>query len=151
MLSLEEIKELVRILETSSLNKMELAYEDGKVLLEKGGASVAVAVPHPMMPAVQPPAAALAEAPQPGEHIVEITAPIVGTFYSAPDPKAPPFVKVGSAVTPNTVVCVLEAMKLFTEVEAMVEGEITEVLVKDGEFVEFGQPLFKVKKGHVGT
>ena len=151
MLSLEEIKELVRILETSSLNKMELAYEDGKVLLEKGGASVAVAVPHPMMPAVQPPAAALAEAPQPGEHIVEITAPIVGTFYSAPDPKAPPFVKVGSAVTPNTVVCVLEAMKLFTEVEAMVEGEITEVLVKDGEFVEFGQPLFKVTKGHVGT
>lgn len=151
MLSLEEIKELVRILETSSLNKMELAYEDGKVLLEKGGAPVAVAVPHPMMPAVQPPVAAPAEAPQPGEHIVEITAPIVGTFYSAPDPKAPPFVKVGSAVTPNTVVCVLEAMKLFTEVEAMVEGEITEVLVKDGEFVEFGQPLFKVKKGHVGA
>ena len=130
---------------------MELAYEDGKVLLEKGGAPVAVAVPHPMMPAVQPPVAAPAEAPQPGEHIVEITAPIVGTFYSAPDPKAPPFVKVGSAVTPNTVVCVLEAMKLFTEVEAMVEGEITEVLVKDGEFVEFGQPLFKVKKGHVGA
>ena len=54
-------------------------------------------------------------------------------------------------MTPNTVVCVLEAMKLFTEVEAMVEGEITEVLVKDGEFVEFGQPLFKVKKGHVGA
>lgn len=129
---------------------MELAYEDGKVLLEKGGAPVTVAVPQPMMPAVQP-AAAPAEAPQPGEHVVEITAPIVGTFYSAPDPKAPPFVKVGSAVTPNTVVCVLEAMKLFTEVEAMVEGEITEVLVKDGEFVEFGQPLFKVKKGHVGV
>ena len=149
MLSLEEIKELVRILETSSLNKMELAYEDGKVLLEKGGAPVAVAVPQPVMPVVQP--AAPAEAPQPGEHVVEITAPIVGTFYSAPDPKAPPFVKVGSAVTPNTVVCVLEAMKLFTEVEAMVEGEITEVLVKDGEFVEFGQPLFKVKKGHVGA
>ena len=106
-------------------------------------------MPQPVMPAVQP--AAPAEAPQPGEHVVEITAPIVGTFYSAPDPKAPPFVKVGSAVTPNTVVCVLEAMKLFTEVEAMVEGEITEVLVKDGEFVEFGQPLFKVKKGHVGA
>ena len=149
MLSLEEIKELVRILETSSLNKMELAYEDGKVLLEKGGAPVAVAVPQPVMPAVQP--AAPAEAPQPGAHVVESTAPIVGTFYSAPDPKAPPFVKVGSAVTPNTVVCVLEAMKLFTEVEAMVEGEITEVLAKDGEFVEFGQPLFKVKKGHVGV
>lgn len=150
MLSLEEIKELVRILETSSLNKMELAYEDGKVLLEKGSAPVAVAVPQPVMPAVQA-AGAPAETPPASDLIVEITAPIVGTFYSAPDPKAPPFVKVGTAVTPNTVVCVLEAMKLFTEVEAMVEGEITEVLVKDGEFVEFGQPLFKVKKGHVGV
>lgn len=62
-----------------------------------------------------------------------------------PDPKAPPFVKVGSVVTPNTVVCVLEAMKIFSEVEAEVEGEITEVLVKDGDFVEFGQPLFRVR------
>ena len=80
-----------------------------------------------------------------GEQIVEITAPMVGTFYGAPDPKAEPFVKVGSKVTPNTVVCILEAMKLFSEIEAEVEGEITEILVKDGEFVEFGQPLFKVK------
>ena len=70
---------------------------------------------------------------------------MVGTFYCAPDPKAPPFVKVGSVVVPNTVVCVLEAMKIFSEVEAEVEGEITEVLVKDGDFVEFGQPLFRVR------
>ena len=76
---------------------------------------------------------------------MEITAPMVGTFYGAPDPKAEPFVKVGSKVTPNTVVCILEAMKLFSEIEAEVEGEITEILVNDGEFVEFGQPLFKVK------
>ena len=79
------------------------------------------------------------------ETITDITAPMVGTFYCAPDPKAPPFVKVGSVVAPNTVVCVLEAMKIFSEVEAEVEGEITEVLVKDGDFVEFGQPLFRVR------
>lgn len=138
MLSLEEIKDLVKVLEDSSLNKLELKFEDGKVLLEK---AVAV-VNEPAAGTVVPPVAMAAKT---GEQIVEITAPMVGTFYGAPDPKAEPFVKVGSKVTPNTVVCILEAMKLFSEIEAEVEGEITEVLVNDGEFVEFGQPLFKVK------
>lgn len=138
MLSLEEIKDLVKVLEDSSLNKLELKFEDGKVLLEK---AVAV-VNEPVAGTVVPPVAMAAKT---GEQIVEITAPMVGTFYGAPDPKAEPFVKVGSKVTPNTVVCILEAMKLFSEIEAEVEGEITEVLVNDGEFVEFGQPLFKVK------
>lgn len=143
MLSLAEIKELVKVLEESSLNKLELKDKDGRILLEK--------TPSAAQPiAVQAPAAAAA-APAPtveaktGEQIVEITAPLVGTFYSSPDPKSEPFVKVGSKVTPNTVVCILEAMKLFSEVEAEVDGEITEILVKDGDFIEFGQPLFKVK------
>lgn len=139
MLSLTEIKELVKILEESSLCKLELKYDDGKVLMEKAGATMttdAAAIPAPVV--VPIPA-------KTGEQIVEITAPLVGTFYSAPDPKSEPFVKVGSKVTPNTVVCILEAMKLFSEVEAEVDGEITEILVKDGEFIEFGQPLFKVK------
>lgn len=138
MLSLEEIKELVKVLEDSSLNKLELKYEDGKVLLEK----TVTAINEPVANTTVAPMAMPAKT---GEQIVEITAPMVGTFYGAPDPKAEPFVKVGSKVTPNTVVCILEAMKLFSEIEAEVEGEITEILVKDGEFVEFGQPLFKVK------
>lgn len=138
MLSLEEIKELVKVLEDSSLNKLELKYEDGKVLLEKTVTAINEPVVNTTVAPVTMPA-------KTGEQIVEITAPMVGTFYGAPDPKAEPFVKVGSKVTPNTVVCILEAMKLFSEIEAEVEGEITEVLVKDGEFVEFGQPLFKVK------
>lgn len=138
MLSLEEIKELVKVLEDSSLNKLELKYEDGKVLLEKTVTAINEPVVNTTVAPVTMPA-------KTGEQIVEITAPMVGTFYGAPDPKAEPFVKVGSKVTPNTVVCILEAMKLFSEIEAEVEGEITEILVKDGEFVEFGQPLFKVK------
>lgn len=140
MLSLDEIKELMKLLEASPLHKIELAFEDGKVLLEKE--TCAAAAPAAVTAAPVP------ERPKDSGQIAEITAPMVGTFYSAPDPKAPPFVKIGSKVMPNTVVCVLEAMKLFSEVEATVEGEIVDILVKDGDFVEFGQPLFKVKKGH---
>lgn len=136
MLSLNEIKELMKLLEASPLSKIEIAYDDGHVLLEKG-------MPAPVPAATAAPEAA--PAAEETETITDITAPMVGTFYCAPDPKAPPFVKVGSVVAPNTVVCVLEAMKIFSEVEAEVEGEITEVLVKDGDFVEFGQPLFRVR------
>ncbi len=141
MLSIDEVKELVKVLEESSLNKLELKYDDGKVLLEKGLAVQPINAAAPVGVVAAPAAVPAAT----GEQIVEITAPLVGTFYSAADPKSEPFVKVGSKVTPNTVVCILEAMKLFSEVEAEVEGEITEILVKDGDFIEFGQPLFKVK------
>ena len=139
LLSLEEIKELVKVIEESSLNKLELKYEDGKILMVK-----ASMVANEVMPTINT-VAPVAVPAKTGEQIVEITAPMVGTFYSAQDPKSEPFVKVGSKVTPNTVVCILEAMKLFSEIEAEVEGEITEILVKDGDFIEFGQPLFKVK------
>lgn len=77
----------------------------------------------------------------------KITSPTVGTFYSAPQPGEDPFVKIGQNVVSSTVVCVLEAMKLFNEIRAGVDGEIVEILVKEGDFVEFGQPLFLVKKG----
>lgn len=148
MLSLNEIKELMKLLEASPLSKIELTYGDGSVLLEKSAAPAAP-VSAPAAP-VSAPAAAPAPAPEPAGQTVDITAPMVGTFYSAPDPKAPPFVKVGDAVTPGTVVCVLEAMKIFSEVDAEVEGTITEVLVKDGDFVEFGQPLFRVRQNAAG-
>lgn len=144
MLSFDEIKELTKLLEDSSLHKIELKYEDGKILLEKETSHPAPAPTAPVASAPVAPAPAATPA-KPSEQIVEITAPMVGTFYSSQDPKSDPFVKVGSKVTPNTVVCILEAMKLFSEVEAEVEGEITEILAKDGDFVEFGQPLFKVK------
>ena len=147
MLSLNEIKELMKLLEASPLTKIDLSYSDGHVVLEKGAAPAVLSGPAAVPPAPAAPAAA-APPPTPAEsaQTVDITAPMVGTFYSAPDPKAPPFVKPGSHVTPSSVVCVLEAMKIFSEVEAEVEGDITDILVKDGDFVEFGQTLFRVKK-----
>src|SRR5699024_1984063 len=75
----------------------------------------------------------------------EIVSPMVGTLYSAPSPGKDPFVIKGSSVTKDSVVCIVEAMKLFNEIEAEVSGEIVEVLVEDGELVEYGQPLFRVK------
>ena len=77
--------------------------------------------------------------------LYEIKSPMVGTFYEAPSPDADPFVKKGDNVTTEMVVCIVEAMKLMNELEAEVEGEIVEVLVDNGQLVEYGQPLFKVK------
>ncbi|MED3660762.1 acetyl-CoA carboxylase biotin carboxyl carrier protein [Ureibacillus sp. FSL K6-8385] len=77
--------------------------------------------------------------------LVKITSPMVGTFYRAPSPDSPPYVQVGDKVEPDTVVCIVEAMKLFNEIEAEVKGEIVEILVENEQLVEFGQPLFLVK------
>ena len=79
------------------------------------------------------------------ENLHKIVSPMVGTFYQSPSPDADVYVKVGSTVQSNTVVCIVEAMKLFNEIEAEVDGEIVEILVKDGQLVEYGQPLFLVK------
>src|SRR5699024_5921318 len=75
----------------------------------------------------------------------EIVSPMVGTFYKAPSPESEPYVKVDSQVNENSIVCIVEAMKLFNEIEAEVSGKIVEILVQDGELVEYGQPLFRVK------
>lgn len=79
------------------------------------------------------------------ENLHKITSPMVGTFYQSPSPDADIYVKVGSKVSKDSVVCIVEAMKLFNEIEAEVNGEIVEILVKDGQLVEYGQPLFLVK------
>ena len=138
MLNIEEIKDLMRTVEASSLQRVIIKDGDFSLTLEKGSATASV-VPSVPAEAKQPVAAASQDS------FMEIKAPMVGTFYSAADPDAAPFVKAGSAVGPETVVCVLEAMKLFTEVQAECSGEIVEVLVKNGDFVEYGQPLFRVK------
>ena len=92
--------------------------------------------------------ASSAEAPaadeQEVEH-VEIKSPMVGTFYTAPDPDSPPFVQVGSSVNPNTVVCIVEAMKVFNEIKAELSGTVQKILVKNEQPIEYGQPLFLVR------
>jgi acetyl-CoA carboxylase biotin carboxyl carrier protein len=107
-----------------------------------------VAPVAPIAPAV-PPAAALPSPPSPlaTEKLVEITSPIVGTFYSAPAPDEPPFVNVGDRIRNGQTVCIIEAMKIMNEIEAEVNGEIVEILVKNGDSVEFGQALMRVNPG----
>lgn len=137
MLSLTEIKDLIKTVEESNLAKFELKCDEYQVKLEKAATKTEVytteKIAAPIVPLVE------------GKELIEITSPMVGTFYAASEPGAEPFVKVGSAVKPESVICILEAMKLFTEVEAEVTGEIVEILVKDGDLVEFGTPLFTVK------
>ncbi|MGQ0421977.1 acetyl-CoA carboxylase biotin carboxyl carrier protein, partial [Bacillus sp. HC-Mk] len=79
------------------------------------------------------------------ENLHKITSPMVGTFYSSSSPDTPPYVSVGDRVSKDSIVCIVEAMKLFNEIDADVEGEIVEILVNNGQLVEYGQPLFLVK------
>ena len=140
MLELSEIKDLMRALEHSGLSRLKLKFSDGEIVLEKNTGSAALLhAQSEKKPAASVPIST------PEEKTEEITAPMVGTFYSSPEPDFPSFVQVGTKVHPNTVVCILEAMKLFSEIEAQTEGEIVEILVKDGDFIEYGQPLFRIK------
>ena len=139
MLSLAEIQALIKTLDNSSIEKFEYECDEYRLSLKKGSSTVAVKAAQ-AEPVVEEEVSDADE-----KELIEITAPMVGTFYSAAEPGAEPFVKVGSKIDADSVICILEAMKLFTEVEADVSGEIVEILAKDGDLVEYGQPLFSVK------
>ena len=140
MLNLAEIQALIKTLDNSSIEKFEYECDEYRLSLKKGSSVVAVKAAQ-AEPVVEEEAVEDTEE----KELIEITAPMVGTFYSASEPGAEPFVKVGSKIEADSVICILEAMKLFTEVEADVAGEIVEILAKDGDLVEYGQPLFSVK------
>ena len=140
MLNIAEIQALIKTLDNSSIEKFEYECDEYRLSLKKASSEVVVKAAQ-AEPVVEEAAADEAEE----KELIEITAPMVGTFYSAAEPGAEPFVKVGSKIEADSVICILEAMKLFTEVEADVSGEIVEILAKDGDLVEYGQPLFSVK------
>ncbi|WP_214816447.1 acetyl-CoA carboxylase biotin carboxyl carrier protein [Exiguobacterium sp. s131] len=149
-MQIDQIKELIQLLDQSSVHEMELETSDFKLSLKKEEQQT-VSAPIMQTQAFAPPA----PAPQVNEQTEEptqekasyrtITSPMVGTFYSRPAPDKEAFVNVGDRVESGQIVCILEAMKLFNDVEAEISGEIVEVLVADGDLVEFGQPLFSVK------
>lgn len=156
-----ELKRLVQLMNENGLVELEIEQEGSRISLRKAGAYATGATFSPMvMPqqvglAAAPPAAGVLpgtapesapsgpSAPPPGTK--DILSPMVGTFYRRSNPDASPFVQVGDRVTRETVVCVLEAMKLNTEIKAEIEGEVVEILVEDGHPVEFDQPLFRVR------
>lgn len=147
------IRQLVRLMRDNDLAEIDLRWVDARIRLRRGGDQVYAAVspaplpPQPVLPQA-PPRETGADAETKSasnDNYLTITSPIVGTFYAAPNPEAERFVTVGSRVTPDTPVCIVEAMKVFNEIPAGVSGVIREILVEDGSPVEFGQPLFHVE------
>ena len=145
-MDLEKIAGLVKIIEDSSLT--EFAYEDEevKVKMSKLDHPPVVAAGVPAAPMAAAPVTATLDVPEEEDEPLFITSPIVGTFYSAAAPDVPAFVRVGDQVKSGQTVCILEAMKLMNEIQCEFDCEIEAVLVSNEQKVEYGQPLFRVKK-----
>lgn len=149
---LEKVRALVELMAQHDLREISLRRGDERWRLRRGPQEVvqmvAASPPAAVAPAATPAPPAASTTPPPAEAPgVFIKSPTVGTFYAAPSPDDPPFVKVGSRVTPETIVCIVEAMKVFNQIPAEVSGTIAEILVNNGDPVEFGQPLFRVTPG----
>ena len=148
-MDLEKIAGLVKIIEESSIKEFEYEDEEVKVSMSKLDHPPVVAAGVPAAPVAAPAPAVVAAVPADAEDDDEplfITSPIVGTFYSAAAPDVPAFVRVGDQVKNGQTVCILEAMKLMNEIQAEFDCEIEAVLVSNEQKVEYGQPLFRVKK-----
>lgn len=158
MFKVQEIREIIKLVDASSIDEFVYEADGAKVKLKKNNGTTEVVAPKKVVEAAAPAPVAAAPAPAPAPKVEapvapaeisadlhKITSPMVGTFYQAPNPDSPAFVKVGDKVGDESIVCIVEAMKLFNEIEAEVKGEIVEVLVQDGQLVEYGQPLFLVK------
>ena len=166
-MKIQEIREIIKLIDQSTLDEFVYETEGTKIKMKKKekGASHTIVQPVESSSVIEQPKV-VASPPAPVEKEVpaeatpapaevtqvddsslhKISSPMVGTFYQSSSPDTPPYVKVGDKITPETIVCIVEAMKLFNEIEAEVAGEIVEILVKDGQLVEYGQPLFLVKK-----
>jgi acetyl-CoA carboxylase biotin carboxyl carrier protein len=155
-MDLRDIQNLIKFVAKSGASEVKLEMEDIKITIKTGTEKTETTIlqQNPLgiqqMPMAAPAATAEvvgAQAAAPKEEVskyIEITSPIIGTFYRKPSPDKPVFVEVGDNVSPNTVVCMIEAMKLFNEIESEISGKIVKVLVEDGTPVEFGQPLYLV-------
>jgi acetyl-CoA carboxylase biotin carboxyl carrier protein len=143
-----KIRRLVELMKEHDLSEIDLQQGELRVQLRRAGAAPAastVSAPGRMPAAVNLPATPAENVPPADDpRLVLIKSPMVGTFYAAPNPDAPAYVKVGDHVGPETTVCIVEAMKVFNQIPAEVSGKIVAVLVENGQPVEFGQPLFRV-------
>jgi acetyl-CoA carboxylase biotin carboxyl carrier protein len=154
---LDKLKTLVELMEKHGLSEVSLRRGDEQWRLRRGptsgdfypsyGAMPAPPVHYPMAPPVQPPTPPTAhpKVEEAAAGTLVIKSPTVGTFYAAPTPDDPPFVTTGTRISPDTIVCIVEAMKVFNQIPAEVGGTIVGILVNNGDPVEFGQPLFRVR------
>ena len=168
-MKIQEIREIIKLVDNSSINEFSYEFDGVKVKMKKDGSNAVQQISSQTKPqAAAEPVQAASPAPQQAEpqeaaqaeqatkteaesngaadqDLHKILSPMVGTFYESPSPEEDAYVAVGSKVSADQIVCIVEAMKLFNEIEAEVDGEIAEILVKDGQLVEYGQPLFLVK------
>jgi acetyl-CoA carboxylase biotin carboxyl carrier protein len=147
------IRHLVRLMQRYDLTAIDLVEGQTKIRLRRRGSEAYPAPSAPPPPASTATPVAAPARPEPTPTLAEpaaqgalIRSPMVGTFYASSAPDAPPFVTVGVVVRPETTICVIEAMKVFTDIPAGIAGTITEILVKNGQPVEFDQPLFRVSQ-----
>ncbi len=140
---LADVRNLMEMMASHDVTEIDLQDGARKIALKRGDA--AVSLPVASTPATGAPAEIQREEPAPAETLLEITSPMVGTFYTASSPDSEPYVDVGAKVGANTVVCIVEAMKVMNEIKAEVSGTIAEICVKNAQPVEFGQVLFRVQ------
>jgi acetyl-CoA carboxylase biotin carboxyl carrier protein len=137
-MNLKEIQELIKMLGANEIAELNLQIEGVRINIKKAGAYAAAATAE-AKPAEKGSAAA-------NTNLIPVVAPMVGTFYRAPAPDAPPYVEVGATVQVGQPVCIVEALKLKNEIEAEVAGKIVEILVENGQAVAYGQTLFLIEK-----
>ena len=147
-MDIRKVKKLIELLEESGIAEIEIKEGEEAVRISRmptGYAAQLPAAPAPALAAAPAAAPAREEAPKarPNEHVV--TAPMVGTFYAAPTPGAKPFIDIGDEVKVGQVLCIIEAMKMMNQIEADKSGRITSIMAKNGDPVEFGQPLFVIE------
>ena len=147
---LQKIKKIIEIMKNNDLVEVEIKHADDKILLKRAQPpqtilTTAPALPAPTGAAQAPAAQAGSSEPAHNESLVEIKSLMVGTFYTAPSPDSDPYVEIDTKVEPQTVVCIIEAMKVMNEIKAGVSGTIVEILVPSGQAVEYDQVLFRVK------
>jgi len=146
---LKDIKAIIDLMKKNSITEFELERQDSKIRLKRGlngGTPVAqYDEPTAAIPILPTASAPVATAPPAATGEVDIKSPMIGTFYRAPSPEAGNYIETGAEVNAETVVCIIEAMKVMNEIKAEIKGTVTQILVENGKPVEFGQPLFKVR------
>ena len=157
-IDLKQLKELIEIMKQNGLEELEIKHGENKIFLKKSQPQVYSSLGPPLVARRSSLEGSSHESRDPSheqshesslqpvaDNLIPIKSPIVGTFYAKPSPDSEPFVEIGSPVGPQTVVCIIEAMKVMNEIKAETSGTIVEVFVNDGQAVEYGQVLFKVK------
>jgi acetyl-CoA carboxylase biotin carboxyl carrier protein len=147
---LKDIKAIIDLMKKNSISEFELERQDFKIRLKRGGVTLTQAddggnTASSIQSGVSMPPISVVTALNSSSSDLEIKSPMIGTFYRAPSPESANYVEIGSEVNPDSVVCIIEAMKVMNEIKAEVRGIVTEILIDNAKPVEFGQPIFKVR------